>query len=106
MNGNKINAILLYLLALFGLVIGGMIVRITDLGPFNLGFYRLLTASIVLLPWGIKYYHSYTKREKAICLLSGVFFAFSVVLWNVAAITTTISSAGPIVNMWVLFLYH
>ena len=100
-NKSTLGPTLLYLLALLGIIVGGMVVRITDLSAFNLGFYRLFTASIILLPFGIKYRHEYNKKDLAVSLLSGVFFAFSVACWNVAVTTTSISSSGLILNMWV-----
>ena len=101
MKKNNAGSIILYLLALLGIIVGGMAVRLTDLGPFNLGFYRLFTATIILLPFGWKYRKEYGKKELAISILSGVFFAFSVATWNVAVTSTSISSAGLILNMWV-----
>jgi drug/metabolite transporter (DMT)-like permease len=73
-------------------------------GPAS-GFYRLLTASVVLLPWWLlQRAPRPTRRATIIALAAGSFFAIDVMLWNSAALLTSAANAtlfGNATPIWV-----
>lgn len=93
-------------------------VRLVDLPPATMGFYRMLVSLPFLALWmkwekqNISFYPPLSLQGKVGIVLAGMFFAFNIALWNWAVGETTIVNANLLNNtaaffipltLWILF---
>lgn len=78
-------------------------------GPVS-GFYRVLTAALVLAPWWLSKradspaHHLPAGRTLGLAVLGGVFFGLDLALWNTALLITSAAQATLLANnapLWV-----
>ena len=78
-------------------------------GPVS-GFYRVLTAALVLAPWWLSTrsdspaHHLPAGRTLGLAVLGGVFFGLDLALWNTALLITSAAQATLLANnapLWV-----
>lgn len=89
-------------------------VKLADIGGLPSAFYRMLIASIAILPiWMWRRKPITDKKSAGIAVLCGVFFACDIGMWNTsiilskASIATILGNLAPIwVGLGALFLMH
>ena len=96
---NETKDILLELFAIAFLATGGIFVKLSALSPINTGFYRILFSIPLLFPLARKELHKLTKKEVLILLLSGVFLAGDIALWNLSFSYTSVTNANLLTNL-------
>lgn len=96
---NKTKYVLLELLAVSLLATGGIFVKFSSLGPINTGFYRVLFSLPILFLLAYKNLNQLKKKDVLILLLSGVFLAGDVSLWNLSFSYTSVANANLFANL-------
>src|SRR5574344_1905314 len=96
---NKTKYVLLELLAVSFLATGGIFVKFSSLGPINTGFYRVLFSLPILFLLAYKDLGQLKKKDILILLLSGVFLAGDVSLWNLSFSYTSVANANLFANL-------
>ncbi|PHM30224.1 DMT family transporter [Xenorhabdus innexi] len=94
--------IILTLLFVSGLASGGIFVKLSELGPINTGFYRILFSVPILyiaLFFFSKNEKLLTLKEKLTIILAGSFLAGDLILWNISFHYTTVANANLLANM-------
>lgn len=96
---NSTQYVLFELLAVSFLATGGIFVKFSSLGPINTGFYRVLFSLPVLFILSFKDLKKLRRKDVAILLLSGVFLAGDVSLWNLSFSYTSVANANLFANL-------
>jgi drug/metabolite transporter (DMT)-like permease len=94
------------LVANAALAFGPWFVRLADVGPFAVGFWRLALAVPVLLVimWGSGWRHSGVGRGLwAALIVGGICFAADLASWNIGILRTTLANATLFGNSATLF---
>ncbi|UNU73702.1 DMT family transporter [Moraxella nasovis] len=84
------------------LALGGIFVRYSALEPINTAFYRVLFALpifYILCKRNKKSSLSINNKHKLFAMLSGVFLALDLVLWNISFSYTTVVNANLLSNL-------
>jgi len=105
---NRSNMVGAYLALAFGVVCIGfsaIFVRFAGVpGPVS-AFYRILIASIVIVPWWLHRRTKWPSRvDLVLTLAGGVFFALDLILWNTSVMLTSATNATLLANnapLWV-----
>lgn len=99
---------LIILLGVLGVSCSAILVRLSQAPSMVLVFYRMLFASVILLPWSIMAYRSERKtlsrKTLLLSLLSGVFLGFHFTCYFSALRYTSIASAVVLVDTEVFFV--
>ncbi|MBP2856063.1 DMT family transporter [Dickeya oryzae] len=95
-NENGFNIFVVILSVCF-LALGGIFVKLSNLGPINTGFYRVLLSMPMLLPFAIK--RKLAAKDIFIMMFAGVFLAFDLLLWNISFGLTTVANANLLANL-------
>lgn len=74
-------------------------VTLTEVGPFTLLFFRTVIASLILLPFGLKYRYSFTFREQTYVALSAIFSIFIHITLLYIALPLIPSINAPIIAL-------
>ncbi|MGM0124827.1 hypothetical protein IGI37_002221 [Enterococcus sp. AZ194] len=96
---NKNRDILLEIIAISFLAMGGIFVKASQLSPLNTGFYRVLFSLPLLFPFAYKQLQALTRKDCLILLLSGVFLAGDIGLWNLSFSYTSVANANLLTNL-------
>ncbi len=96
--------ITIFIIALFSLAFGGILVRASGLPPVSSAFYRCVLALPLIFLWMLKDQHgqsvSHIKKTDMIALMgAGVFLALDLILWHHAFFLTTIANANLLANL-------
>ncbi|WP_338885866.1 DMT family transporter [Xenorhabdus sp. TH1] len=93
--------VFLVILSISFLALGGIFVKISELGPVNTGLYRVLLSIPILLPFIIsdKEKAKISLKEIFIILFSGIFLGFDLLLWNISFYHTTVANANLLANL-------
>lgn len=97
--GNGTKYVLLAVLAVAFLATGGIFVRQSGLSPINTGMYRMLFSIPLLWPLAYGRLGRLSGRDVALLVLSGLFLAGDVALWNTAFSYTTVANANLLTNL-------
>jgi len=105
---NRSDMVGAYLALAFGVVCIGfsaIFVRFAGVpGPVS-AFYRILIASIVIVPWWLHRRTKWPSRvDLVLTLAGGVFFALDLILWNTSVMLTSATTATLLANnapLWV-----
>ena len=97
--GNGTKYVLLAVLAVAFLATGGIFVRQSGLSPINTGMYRMLFSIPLLWPLAYGRLGRLSGRDIVLLLLSGLFLAGDVALWNTAFSYTTVANANLLTNL-------
>lgn len=99
---------LIILLGVLGVSCSAILVRLSQAPSMVLVFYRMLFASVILLPWSIMAYRSewktLSRKTLLLSLLSGVFLGFHFTCYFSALRYTSIASAVVLVDTEVFFV--
>ena len=75
-------------------------VKLAALPGASAAFWRVVLASVVLVPWWLARRKGHMSRRHAMVTgLSGLFFAGDLVLWNAGLLLTTAASATLLANL-------
>lgn len=96
---NKNRDILLEIVAISFLATGGIFVKMSQLSPINTGFYRVLFSLPFLFPLAYKELRKVNQKDVLILLLSGVFLAGDIGLWNMSFSYTSVANANLLTNL-------
>ncbi|MGG5343952.1 DMT family transporter [Enterococcus sp. AZ192] len=96
---NKNSDILLEIVAISFLAMGGIFVKSSHLLPINTGFYRVLFSLPLLLPLAYRELKTLKRKDVLILLLSGVFLAGDIGLWNMSFSYTSVANANLLTNL-------
>ena len=96
---NATKYVLLAVVAVAFLATGGIFVRQSGLSPINTGFYRMLFSIPLLWPLTYGRLGRLGRRDVALLLLSGLFLAGDVALWNTSFSYTTVANANLLTNL-------
>ena len=97
--GNGTRYVLLAVLAVAFLATGGIFVRQSGLSPINTGMYRMLFSIPLLWPLAYGRLGRLSGKDIVLLLLSGLFLAGDVALWNTAFSYTTVANANLLTNL-------
>ena len=96
---NATKYVLLAVVAVAFLATGGIFVRQSGVSPINTGFYRMLFSIPLLWPLAYGRLGRLGRRDVALLLLSGLFLAGAVALWNSSFSYTTVANANLLTNL-------
>ncbi|MBO1306843.1 DMT family transporter [Enterococcus sp. 669A] len=96
---NESKDILLELIAIAFLATGGIFVKLSNLGPINTGFYRVLFSIPLLYPLVRTQLKTISRRDILIILAAGVFLAGDIALWNLSFSYTSVANANLLTNL-------
>ncbi|KLU14613.1 MULTISPECIES: DMT family transporter [Xenorhabdus] len=99
--GKESFNIFLVILSICFLALGGIFVKLSELGPVNTGLYRVLLSIPILIPFFLNERIKVKIKPKEILLIlfSGVFLGFDLLLWNVSFFHTTVANANLLANL-------
>lgn len=98
---NKLQYILLYLLAVISSAAGSMLVRACPFSDATIAFYRMLFAVPLLLPFALTNKVKIAKKDYLLLTLSGLIFGVCIILLNTSVNLTTVANCNLFMNMWV-----
>lgn len=101
-NENKYVAI--ELLGMAFLSTAGVWVKLSNIGPISMGFYRMLMTLIILLPFTFGSLKNVTKKQFWYAFLGGVGLGGDVLFWNVGLMKTSIADCALMVNLTVFIV--
>lgn len=98
-------AIIVLLIALMSLALGGVLVRVSEIGPIGTALYRVMLALPLLLAWMLREGDSTSLSKHAFgkphltAMLSGLFLAADLALWHMSFFMTTLANANLLANL-------
>ncbi len=108
LNRLRTSQYLPYIALIFGILCIGhsaIFVTLANVPGSTSSFYRIFFATVAILPiWFYKGMRVPSRRDLALILFGGAFFAFDFVLWNTAILLTTAATATLLANnapIWV-----
>jgi drug/metabolite transporter (DMT)-like permease len=104
--GSSAPAYLALLAAVAGIAWSAILVRWAGVPGSASGFYRVLVAGVVLIPWRLVRGSTrpLDRRAAAIAVLGGVFFALDIALWNTSVMNTGAAVASILGNNTPVFV--
>jgi drug/metabolite transporter (DMT)-like permease len=101
------RSIIILLVAIIFLSTTGVFVRLVDVPPINSAFYRMLFSIPFLIPFAIKQRSDLKTLDKKyiyLIVLSGVFYALNLAVWNISFLHTTLANANLFGSLTPLFI--
>lgn len=97
--GNKTKYVLLEFVAIAFLATGGIFVRFCGISPVNCGFYRVFFSLPFLYPSARKHFSLLGRKDIALLLVSGIFFATDIALANFSFHYTSVANVNMLSNL-------
>ena len=96
---NRTKYVFMEILAVAFLATGGIFVRSCGIDSINCAFYRILFSILFIYKFAKKHFSLLSKKDVAILLASGVFFATDITVANVAFKCTSIANVNLLCNL-------
>ena len=104
MRSNKNKYVLIEMLGMAFLSSAGIWVKLSNIGPISMGFYRMLFTLIILFPFMYKSLKNVTKKQFLLAFLGGMGLGGDVLFWNVGLMKTSMADCALMVNLTVFIV--